>query len=149
MRYLLFFLLSNIWILKVNSQLAYVEKPPVSLSYLSSIENNNEATEIRFQDEPGRGKMRAIEFKNQEFCRAEVENFDFDVHFSIVSATVYFSGTNFKNVEKGTITSSSLKPISRLMARCSPGSIVVFDDVKVIGPDNKQRTIQSLSLLLY
>lgn len=100
------------------------------------------------QQEPG--KMRSIVFKSQDYCRAEMPpDFEFDVQFKVVSATVYFSGANFPNVEKGTISSNQLKPIKPLMERCIPGTMVVFDDVKVIGPDKKIRTIPGLSLLLY
>ena len=94
-------------------------------------------------------KMLSVIFKEQKFCRAEpIEDFPFDVHFTVVSANVYFSGANFKGVEYGTITSNSLKTIESMMKRCVPGSIVTFDDVKVLGPDNKVQTIQSASFVL-
>jgi hypothetical protein len=56
---------------------------------------------------------------------------------------------NFRNAEKGFITSNSLKPIKNLMDRCVPGTIVIFDNVKVIGPDNEVRTIQGTSFYLH
>lgn len=94
--------------------------------------------------------MRSIVFKSQEYCRAEMpKDFEFDVQFKVVSAKVYFSGANFRGVETGTITSNKLAPVKHLMDRCIPGSMVVFDDVKVMGPDKKVRTIPGLSLLLY
>jgi len=104
---------------------------------------------LSFQDETGSGKKLCAEFKAQEFCRAEVPDFDFDAPFTIVSATAYFSGANFNSVEKGFIRSASLKPIKSLMDRCLPGTRVTFDDIKVKGPDNKVRTIQGVSWLLY
>lgn len=97
----------------------------------------------------GKTKMSAAVFKAQDYCRVELKDFEFDVQFKIISATVYFTGTNFKNVEKGSINSTSLKPIKEQMQRCAPGSIVIFDDIKVTGPDNTVRPINSLSLLLY
>ena len=97
----------------------------------------------------GVGKMRSIVFKSQEYCRVELKDFEFDVHFSVVSATIYFTGANFKGVEKGFIVSSSLKPIKNLIDRCQPGSIVVFDDVKVKGPDNEIRAIDGVTYQLY
>lgn len=78
-------------------------------------ENNKDASEITFQEKPGQGRIASIVFKNQDYCRAELKDFEFDAHFSIVSATVYFSGANFKTLEKGFITSNSLKPIKNLM----------------------------------
>ena len=85
--------------------------------------------------------LSAVVFKNQEYCRAEVPDFDFDAHFIILSATVYFSGANFDRVEKGTIKNASLRPLNNLMKRCIPGSIVTFDNVTVKGPDNEIRSI--------
>ncbi|MEO8771555.1 MAG: GldM family protein [Ferruginibacter sp.] len=150
MKYFLLSSLLSICILNLDDQLATIQKSisnPLSFSYE---ENKDEASRLTFGDQTGPGKMSAAEFKYQKFCRAEVENFDFDAKFSIISATVYFSGANFKNgVEKGAITSSSLKPVETLMTRCIPGTMVVFDDIKVIGPDKEVRTIQGLSLLLY
>lgn len=95
------------------------------------------------------GRMSATIFKNQEYCRVELKDFEFDVKFSVVSATVYFSGANFRGVEKGVINSSSLKPLSALMSRCIPGSMVVFDDVKVKGPDNEIRSIPGVAYRLF
>ena len=95
------------------------------------------------------GKMRSIVFKSQDFCRVELKDFDFDVQFSLVSATVYFTGSNFTGVEKGYLVSSSLQPVKKLMDRCQPGSIVVFDEIKVKGPDHEIRTIDGVTYQLY
>ena len=149
MKLLLLPLLSGICILPVNSQFAHVEKPIVSTNILLNNGDENPNFEITFQDEPGYGRMRSIVFKSQKYCRADLDDFEFEARFSVLSATVYFSGANFKTVEKGFITSSSLKPIKGLMDRCIPGSIVTFDDVKVKGPDNLVRTIPGINLQLY
>ncbi len=105
--------------------------------------------ELHLQDEAAMGRMRAIEFKSQDYCRAEAPDFEFEVQFKVQSATVYFTGANFKGVEKGVINSNSLKPIKDLMNRCIPGSVVIFDDVKVIGPDKIVRTIPGTSFRLF
>lgn len=97
----------------------------------------------------GEGKMRSIVFKSQDYCRVELKDFDFDVKFSVVSATVYFTGANFKGIEKGFITSNSLRPVRSLMDRCQPGSIVIFDDVKVKGPGDEIRPIDGVTYKLY
>ena len=104
---------------------------------------------LNLQDEAAMGRMRAIEFKSQDYCRAEAPDFEFEVQFKVQSATVYFTGANFKGVEKGVINSNSLKPIKDLMNRCIPGSVVIFDDVKVIGPDKIERTIPGTSFRLF
>ncbi len=113
---------------------------------------NNALTEKSFSinspAEEGSSKMQAAVFKAQDFCRVELKDFEFDASFKIISVTVYFSGAGFKIVERGTLNSTSLQPVKHLMNRCTPGSVVIFDEVKVMGPDNLLRTIRGLSLLL-
>lgn len=149
MKLLLLPILSGICILPMNNQTMSAAKPAVSNSHLLDKGNGKVISEINFQELPGYGRISTVSFKNQDYCRAELKDFEFDAHFSIVSATVYFTGANFKTVEKGFLTSSSLKPVKNLMAKCLPGTIVVFDDVKVKGPDNEIRTIQGVTLTLY
>jgi gliding motility-associated protein GldM len=96
----------------------------------------------------GKIRMPSVAFKAQDFCRAELENFDFDTKYSIVSATVYFGGANFTTPQIGSINSNSLAPIKALMARCGPGSVISFENVKVNGPDGA-RTIDGKSIALY
>ncbi len=109
---------------------------------------NNDDAVINNQQDNGPGTMQAAVFKSQEYCRAEVKDFEFEAPFRIVSATVYFSGANFTSPAKGIISGSSLKPIKDLMARCVPGTFVIFDEVKVIGPDNQLRSIAGISIRL-
>jgi hypothetical protein len=96
----------------------------------------------------GKVRMPSVEFKSQQFCRAELENFDFDLRFNVVSATVYFSGANFPNVATATIQGNNLAPLSSFISRCGPGSVVTFDNVKVQGPDGL-RPIEGKSIALY
>lgn len=147
MKHVLLFSFLSMGILPVNSQLANDVNSFTEPDYLS-IGSNNENTTTQ----PGLGneheQMLAVTFRSQDVCRAELKDFVFDIQYNIVSATVYFSGTNFRGVESGYITSSSLKPIRSLMTRCAPGTMVVFDRVKVIGPDKEVRTIQGTSYML-
>lgn len=96
----------------------------------------------------GKPRMAAVEFKNQQFCRAELENFDFDLKYTVSSATVYFSGANFPNVVTASINSNSLANLAATMARCGPGSSITFDNIKVTGPDGT-RTIEGRGFTLY
>jgi gliding motility-associated protein GldM len=96
----------------------------------------------------GKIRMPSVAFKAQDFCRAELENFDFDTKYTVTSATVYFSGANFANVQTAAINGNNLGPIKALMARCGPGSVISFDNVKVSGPDGS-RTIDGKSIALY
>ena len=90
------------------------------------------------------GRIQSVVFKNQQFIRADLENFDFDARFNVVSATVYFAGAGFTGgVQTANITGGSLAGISAQLARCLPGTTVIFDNVKVQGPDGPVRTIQN------
>ncbi len=102
-----------------------------------------------FKVGPGGTRMTSGSFKSQQYCRAELENFDFAANFSVVSATVYFSGANFANVQTQTLNGNNLSPLSALIQRAGPGTSVTFDNVKVQGPDGKQRTIQGVGIVLY
>ncbi|HMX80028.1 MAG TPA: GldM family protein, partial [Ferruginibacter sp.] len=101
-----------------------------------------------FKVASGKPRMPSVEFKNQQSCRAELEKFDFDTRFSVVSATVYFSGANFPNVATASITSNSLASLSSFLTRCGPGSVVTFDNIRVTGPGGA-RTIEGRSFALY
>jgi len=140
--------LLSIGILPIHNQSTKVEKNIPVQNYLSLTAGNNQGIGTQ-QTESGDCRMPAVAFKSQEYCRAELKDFDFDAHFDVAGATVYFLGANFKTTEKGFITSNSLKPVKSLMDRCVPGSVIIFDDVKVIGPDKEKRTIPGITIVLY
>jgi gliding motility-associated protein GldM len=102
----------------------------------------------KFKIADGKARMPAVTFKSQNVCRAELENFYFDLRYSVVSATVYFSGANFPSVKIGNITGSSLASVDNFIKQCGPGSVITFDNIKVSGPDG-QRTIDAVSIALY
>lgn len=101
-----------------------------------------------FKIADGKARIATVAFKNQQFCRADLENFDFDLKFNVVSATVYFSGAGFPSVAQGSISSSSLGSISAQLQRCVPGSVVSFENIKVSGPGGT-RSIEGRSFALY
>jgi hypothetical protein len=96
----------------------------------------------------GKARMPANEFKSQQYCRAELENFDLDVRFNIVSATVYFSGSNFPNCVNANIQGNSLATLNSYISRCGPGSVITFENINVQGPDGI-RNIDGKSIALY
>jgi gliding motility-associated protein GldM len=96
----------------------------------------------------GKIRMPVVAFKAQDFCRADLEAFDFDLTFNIVSADVTFGGAGFPTPQSGRISSNSLGSIKALMSKCLPGSAVSFDNVKVSGPDGN-RTIEGKTIALY
>ena len=105
--------------------------------------------EPEFKVGSGKARIPSVEFKSQQFCRADMgPDFIYDVHYTVVSATVYFSGAGFTNVVTTSINGNSLASIQNYMQRCTPGSVVTFDNVKVSGPDGV-RIIDGKSIALY
>ena len=96
----------------------------------------------------GKARMPSVEFRGQQYARADLENFDFDLKFTVVSATVYFSGAGFPSVVQGTISNGSLAGISAQLSKCQPGTSIAFENIKVSGPDGT-RSIDGRSVQLY
>ena len=96
----------------------------------------------------GKPRVTVVEFKTQQYARAELENFDFDLKYNVVSATVYFSGAGFPSVQRAELNGGNLGGLSSFISKCAPGSIVTFDNVKVAGPDGT-RSIEGRSIALY
>ncbi len=96
----------------------------------------------------GKARMATVEFKGQQYARADLENFDFDLKFSVVSATVYFSGAGFPSVGQGSISNGSLAGINALMSKAQPGTSIAFENIKVSGPDGT-RSIDGRSIQLF
>ena len=91
----------------------------------------------------GGGKMQAVVFRSQQFVRADLENFDFLAKFNVTGATIYFSNPGDRSVKQVSLTSGSLGPAAAYMQTLVPGSTVIFDNIRVVGPDGQPRTIQN------
>ena len=94
------------------------------------------------------GRIQSVVFKNQSFARAELKNFDFDYRYNVVSATVYFGGANFPSIQSATISGGSLANLQSLLAKCIPGTIVTFDNVRVQGPGGPVMSIPGPAFIL-
>ncbi|MGG9961604.1 GldM family protein [Ferruginibacter sp. SUN106] len=105
--------------------------------------------EPEFKVGSGKPRMPSVEFKNQTACRADMgPDFIYDVKYSVLSATVYFSGAGFPNVATTTINSNNLSALSSYFSRCVPGTSITFDNVKVQGPDGV-RVIEGKTFSLF
>ncbi|MFZ1783602.1 MAG: gliding motility protein GldM [Ferruginibacter sp.] len=91
----------------------------------------------------GGGTMQAVVFRGQQFVRADLENFDFEARFNVTGATIYFNNPGDRNVKKVTLSSGALGPAGDYMKSLVPGSTVIFDNIRVVGPDGVTRTIQN------
>ncbi len=96
----------------------------------------------------GKARLPFIEFRTFRFCDAVLKKFDFDVHFKVLSADVYFWGIGFENARTAKLMGNDLTTIADLMNQCKPGSVVTFDNIHVEGPDGI-RVIDSKSYALY
>jgi hypothetical protein len=96
----------------------------------------------------GKINMPTVEFKSQQFCRAELENFDFDVRFNVVSAKVKFTSKGFDEELLTEFTGNSLSALQPIIQKCLPGTVVMFYDITVIGPDG-ERKIKPVNYYLY
>ncbi|MEO6818231.1 MAG: gliding motility protein GldM [Ginsengibacter sp.] len=95
------------------------------------------------------GRMTSVSFKNQNSARAELKNFDFAYRYSLVGATVYFSGANFPSPQTAQITGGSLAGIASYLAKCIPGTSVSFENIRVQGPGAPITSISATSFVLY
>ncbi len=96
----------------------------------------------------GKARMPSVEYKSQNFCRAELENFEFDLKFNVVSARVYFYGAGFPTPVPTTLNGATLDNLKATMSKCQPGSSITFEDIRVSGPGGT-RTIDGRTIQLY
>lgn len=89
------------------------------------------------------GRLQAAVFRSQQFVRADLENFDFEAKFSVTGGTVYFMNPGDRNVKQISLTSGNLGVADAYMKTLAPGSTVIFDNIRVVGPDGQPRTIQN------
>ena len=89
------------------------------------------------------GRMQAVIFRSQQFVRADLENFDFEAKFSVTGGTIYFSNPGDRSVKQVSLSSGSLGAADAYMKALVPGSTVIFDNIRVVGPDGQPRTIQN------
>lgn len=82
----------------------------------------------------GKYEINLNEFKAQEVCRAEMKDFGFDIKYKVISATVTFYKNGFDEPVIVQLNGNKLSSLSEYMARCIPGTMVEFGNVKVQGP---------------
>lgn len=97
------------------------------------------------------GRMQVNVFKAQRGIRAELENFVFEgVTFTVTGYTYYATGAGFPDpgVKPG-IRGNSFDQVQDLIQRSRPGTTVVLDEIKAVGPGGNTRTLPPLTLVLY
>ena len=88
----------------------------------------------------GDGRMTKAELMGVAGVFAKMENFDFDLHFQVVSfvMTMNVNGVYIEKKSEGPAFTPEMKS---LLAMAKPGNLVIFDQVTVKGPDGTIRKI--------
>ncbi|MFN5333587.1 MAG: gliding motility protein GldM [Bacteroidota bacterium] len=98
------------------------------------------------------GRIPANVFKAQMGIRADLKDFVFEgVKYDVVSYTFYATGAGFMEspgVKPG-IRGFSFEPVQDILNRCRPGTTVVLDEIKAVGPDGTTRKLPTIAFNLY
>lgn len=98
------------------------------------------------------GRMPANVFKAQQGIRADLKDFVFEgVTFTVTGYTFYATGAGFMEspgVRPG-VQGNSFGPVQDIINRCRPGTTVVLDEIKAVGPGGNTRKLPPLSFVLY
>ena len=89
--------------------------------------------------------MPADEFKRQAGVGLSIKDFPFEIQYEIISFTLTFDGDQDKIIEFN-CQGSTFPSIARqsIYQNIKPGSLVTIDNIRVKGPDGKERKIPSL-----
>lgn len=93
----------------------------------------------------GGGNIQGVILKNQQFLRAQLDNFDFDVAFTIDSFTLNIIRTDscfFKEVIN--IGSKFGSAVTEALSGIKKDDIVIFKKIYVLGPDGRSRLLSPL-----
>ncbi len=89
------------------------------------------------------GRAESGRFKRQKKIYILGDGYEF------VSAAVYFTGAGFPNVILATLQGPSLAPIYDLLQKCQPGTVVIFDNVKIKTSHDGLRVIEGPAYALF
>ncbi|MFN9710588.1 MAG: GldM family protein, partial [Bacteroidota bacterium] len=98
------------------------------------------------------GRIPANVFKAQLGIRADLKDFVFEgVRYDVVSYTFYATGAGFQEAPgvKPGVRGYSFEPVQDLINRCRPGTTVVLDEIKAVGPDGTTRKLPTIAFNLY
>ena len=91
------------------------------------------------------GAISSAEFKAIGGLIARLEDSDFEAPFKVVSYKMGFIGGGISSYnEAGNEGNRWSGNAASLVARSTPGTNVFFDQIRVVGPDGKQREIQPM-----
>jgi gliding motility-associated protein GldM len=102
-----------------------------------------------FVGEKKGGSMSASEFRTMGGVSARYENSDFEAKFRVVSYRLSAVGGNVSTYQEASNSGNRWTgAASNLVDRCSAGTTVFIDEIFVVGPDGKQRSISPMKFNL-
>lgn len=94
------------------------------------------------------GSMNAGRAKSALGIIPELKDFVFDLRFEVVSFTFYWIDSEGETLVTGNQTGRFNDAVRGYMARSKAGDRWIMDNVKVMGPDKRERVINSITILL-
>ena len=97
------------------------------------------------------GREPANKIKAQQGVRAELKDFVFEgVEFNVVSFTLIANGGSFTNLQFAPNTGAAFNAdCKRILDKCSPGTSLIIDEIKAVGPGGDTRKLPPIVFNLY
>lgn len=96
----------------------------------------------------GGGKVKTAQFKVQRGVLAVLENFDFDIRFSVVSFEMTYAAKRQDLIVKTGTGPAFSSDMLALINKAKPGDVFYIDEIKVKGPDGTTRKLPGIVFTL-
>ncbi|HVZ57455.1 MAG TPA: gliding motility protein GldM [Chitinophagaceae bacterium] len=91
------------------------------------------------------GDVPASYFKSQAGVRALVKNFFYETQFNVTGFRITGDGEGFADgIEEKINTGAAWKEAQSVINKCRPGSYIVIDNIRAVGPDGRSRKLSPL-----
>lgn len=94
------------------------------------------------------GNVAAGTIKAQSGLMALLENFDFDAKFQIKSFTMIYVPKGNDPVREETNGPSFSSKMTDILGRCKGKDIIIFDDIRAVGPDGTTRALGQIAFTI-
>jgi hypothetical protein len=77
--------------------------------------------------------------------RAVLENFFYETQFQVLSYDISFSGEGFDDIAfHSNVGAAFDETCKTYISRCKPGTEIIIENIRVIGPDNRKRKLKDI-----
>jgi gliding motility-associated protein GldM len=91
------------------------------------------------------GDIPANYFRSQAGVRALVKNFFYETQFNVTGFRITGDGEGFPDgIEEKLNTGAAWKEGQSIINKCRPGSYIVIDNIRAVGPDGRSRKLSPL-----